>query len=168
MDQHLDAVLMGPGHPLYAAADEKLNQRLSSFLGQTGAFIDQSAETPYIIHFFEMSIRGMDSKGNSHPLYGELVAVCEDTALGTASEGRFSILPADCLLDLPSRPSAPSEVQAIDPKLAADFLKTSYQMDRRKACQKEREHFATICREYLEKSFTVRIRAAQDRVMERF
>ncbi len=39
-------------------------------------------------------------------------------------------------------------------------------MDQRKRCQEEREHFASICREYLEKSFTVRIRAAQDRVME--
>ena len=28
-DQHLDAVLLGPGHPLYAAVDEKLNERLA-------------------------------------------------------------------------------------------------------------------------------------------
>jgi superfamily II DNA or RNA helicase len=166
MDQHLDAVLLGPGHPLYAAADERLNQRLASFLGQTGAFIDQSADAPYVIHFFEMSIRGMDSKGIPHPLYGELVAVREDLSQGAASEGRFSILPADCLLDLPSHPSPPSEIQLVDPKPAADFLKTSYQMDRRKGCQKEREHFASICGEYLEKSFTVRIHAAQDRVMD--
>jgi superfamily II DNA or RNA helicase len=166
MDQHLEAVLLGPGHPLYAAADEKLNQRLAPFLGQTGAFIDQTAEAPYVIHFFEMSIRGMDSKGNLHPLYGELVAVREDPSQRAASEGRFSILPADSLLDLPSHPSPPPEIQLVDPKPAADFLKTSYQMARRKDCQKEREHFASICREYLEKSFTVRIRAAQDRVMD--
>lgn len=166
MDQHLDAVLLGPGHPLYAATDERLNQRLAPFLGQTGAFFDEAAETPYVIHFFEMSIRGMDSKGNAHPLYGELVAVREDPSQGAASEGRFSILPADCLLDLPSHPSPPSEIQLVDPKPAADFLKTSYQMDRRKDCQKERERFASICREYLEKSFTLRIRAAQDRVMD--
>lgn len=166
MDQHLDAVLLGPGHPLYAAADERLNQRLASFLGQTGAFFDQFAETPYVLHFFEMSIRGMDSKGKPHSLYGELFAVREDPSQGATSEGRFSILPADCLLDLPSHPSPPSEVQVFDPKGAEDFLKASYQMDRRKRCQKESEHFASICREYLEKSFTVRIRAAQDRVMD--
>jgi superfamily II DNA or RNA helicase len=166
MDQHLDAVLLGPGHPLYAAADEKLNQRLSPFLGRTGTFIDQSSDAPYVIHFFEMSIRGMDGKGNPHPLYGELVAVREEHSQGSALEDRFSILPADCLLDLPSHPNPPSETHLLDPKPASDFLKTSYQMDRRKGCQREREHFASICREYLEKSFTVRIRAAQDRVME--
>ncbi|MEW6667885.1 MAG: helicase-related protein [Thermodesulfobacteriota bacterium] len=166
MDQHLDAVLLGPGHPLYAAADERLNQKLALFLGQTGAFIDQSAETPYVIHFFEMSIRGMDSKGSPHPLYGELVAVREDPSQEAGSGDRFSILPADCLLDLASHTSPPSEIPLIDPKPAEDFLKTSYQMDRRKSCQKEREHFASTCREYLEKSFTVRIRAAQDRVMD--
>jgi len=166
MDQHLDAVLLGPGHPLYAAADERLNQRLAPFLGQTGAFFDQAADTPYALHCFEMSIRGMDSKGNLHPLYGELVAVREDLEQGASPDDRFAILPADCLLDLPSHPSPPSEIHVINPKPAADFLKTSYQMDQRKRCQEEREHFASICREYLEKSFTVRIRAAQDRVMD--
>jgi hypothetical protein len=166
MEQHLDAVLLGPGHPLYGATDERLNQRLAPFLGQTGAFFDQAADTPYALHFFEMSIRGMDSKGNPHPLYGELVAVREDLEQAAGSDDRFSILPADCLLDLPLHPSPPSETHVINPKPAADFLKTSYQMDQRKRCQEEREHFASICREYLEKSSTVRIRAAQDRVME--
>ena len=42
MDQHLDAVLMGPGHPLYAAVDEKLSEKLSPFLGRVGVFIDSS------------------------------------------------------------------------------------------------------------------------------
>jgi hypothetical protein len=27
-EQHLDAVLVGPGHPLYAALDERLNEKL--------------------------------------------------------------------------------------------------------------------------------------------
>ena len=38
-------------------------------------------------------------------------------------------------------------------------------MDRRKQCQQKREHFAAVCREYLEKSFIVRIHSAQDMVM---
>lgn len=29
LDQHLDAVLVGPGHPLYASVDERLNELLS-------------------------------------------------------------------------------------------------------------------------------------------
>ena len=30
MDQHIDAVLIGPGHPLYAAVDERLNEMLAT------------------------------------------------------------------------------------------------------------------------------------------
>jgi hypothetical protein len=165
MDQHLDAVLLGPGHPLYASVDEKLNEKLSSFLGHTGAFIDAMADYPYILHFFEMTIRGMNSKGKPQPLYGEVVAVREELTESTDAEHKFSVIPADCLLDLPSHQNSPSSIQTIDPKPAADFLKTSYQMDRRKKCQQEREHFAAVCQEYLEKSFTVRIHTAQDRVM---
>ncbi|MBL7204907.1 MAG: hypothetical protein ISS63_11340 [Desulfobacteraceae bacterium] len=165
MDQHLDAVLLGPGHPLYASIDEKLNEKLSSLLGHTGAFIDAMADYPYMLHFFEMTIRGMDTKGKPQPLYGEVVAIREELTESTDMEYKFSVIPADCLLDLPSHQNIPSGIQTIDPKPSADFLKTSYQMDRRKQCQQEREHFAGVCREYLEKSFTVRIHSAQDRVM---
>jgi len=165
MDQHLDAVLLGPGHPLYASVDEKLNEKLSSLLGHTGAFIDAMADYPYMLHFFEMTIRGMDTKGKPQPLYGEVVAIREELTESTDMEYKFSVIPADCLLDLPSHQNSPSGIQTIDPKPAADFLKTSYQMERRKQCQQEREHFAAVCREYLEKSFTVRIHTAQDRVM---
>jgi hypothetical protein len=47
---------------------------------------------------------------------------------------------------------------------ATDFLKTTLQMERRAASQEERRHYAQVCRDYLERSFNVRIRAAQDRV----
>ena len=33
MDQHLDAVLLGPGHPLYGAVDEKFNEKYATLLG---------------------------------------------------------------------------------------------------------------------------------------
>jgi len=165
MNQHLDAVLLGPGQPLYASVDEKLNEKLSSLLGYAGAFIDAMADYPYALHFFEMTIRGMDSKDKPHILYGEVAAIREELTESTDGPHKFSVIPADCLIDLPSYPNPPTGIQSVDPKPAADFLKTSYQMDRRKQCQQEREHFTTVCREYLEKSFTVRIHAAQDRVM---
>jgi hypothetical protein len=96
-------------------------------------------------------------------LYGELVAVREETAVDSAE--RFSVIPADVLLDLPVHPSPPATSRRFDSEPAADFLKSTYQQDRREACQKERQHFVEVCRDYLEKSFTARIRAAQDRVM---
>jgi len=171
-DQHLDAVLLGPGHALYAAVDEKLNDRLAFQTARTGVYVDASADAPYLLHFFEMSIRGQDIKGDAHTLYGELVAVREEVEprMDTnghewGEDGRFSVVPADVLLDLPAHPSPPSSLHVFDPTVAADFLKCSHQTERREACQAERRRFVGVCRDYLEKSFAARIRAAQDRVM---
>jgi SNF2 family DNA or RNA helicase len=162
-NQHIDAVLLGPGHPLYSAIDEKLNERLAPLSGATAFFVDAAADAPYLLHFFEISIRGQNTKGVPQALYGELVAVREETAVDSAE--RFSVIPADVLLDLPVHPSPPATSRRFDSEPAADFLKSTYQQDRREACQKERQHFVEVCRDYLEKSFTARIRAAQDRVM---
>ena len=79
-DQHVDAVLLGPGHALYAAVDEKLNERLAALTGATAVFVETTAEPPYLLHFFELSIRGQNTKGEPQALYGELVAVREETA----------------------------------------------------------------------------------------
>ena len=162
-DQHLDAVLLGPGHALYAAVDEKLNERLAFQTAKTGVYIEASAGTPYLLHFFEMSIRGQDIKGDAHTLYGELVAVREET--DAEAQDKLSVVPADVLLDLPAHPSPPSSLHVFDPTAAADFLKCSHQTERREACQAERRRFVGVCRDYLDKSFAARIRAAQDRVM---
>jgi superfamily II DNA or RNA helicase len=157
-DAHLDAVLMGPGHPLYAAVDEKLAQRLGALLGSTAFYIDPLSRDPYRLHFFEISIRGKDTKGNDVPLHGELVAVREQ-------RGQFEIVPSDILLNLPPHPSPPATVEAVDTQPASDFLKSTYQLECRVRCQKERQHFAQVCREYLERSFSVRIKRAQERAM---
>ena len=157
-DTHLDAVLLGPGHPLYAAVDEKLNERLASFVGGVVFYVDPLATEPYRLHFFEISIRGKDTRGDDIPLHGELVAIREH-------EGRFEVVPADILLNLPPHPSPPERIEKIDIQAASDFLKSSYQLECRIRCQKERERFASICREYLEKSFDARIKRAQEKAM---
>ncbi len=157
-DQHLDAVLMGPGHPLYAAVDEKLNEKLSSLRGGFAFYLDPLCTEPYKIHFFEISIRGQDSKGNNIALYGELVAVRE-------AAGKFEIVSSDILLNLPPHPNPPQEIDPISIQSASDFLKQTYQLKCRERCQKERKHFAQVCKEYVEKSFDARIRHAQERAM---
>src|SRR5262249_30552647 len=129
----------------------------------TTFFIEAAAEVPYLLHFFEISIRGQNTKGIPQALYGELVAVREETSADAPE--RFSVIPADVLLDLPVHPSPPATVRPFDSGPAADFLKATYQQERREACQKERQHFVEVCRDYLEKSFAARIRGAQDRVM---
>jgi hypothetical protein len=162
-DQHLDAILLGPGHPLYSAVDERLNEKLSPMLGGSALYVDAAAEIPYRLHFFEISVRGQNTKGENQTLHGELVAVREELTPGATE--KFFVVPADCLLDLPAHPTPPDTIGRLDPGPAADFLKSTYQSARRQACQEERRHFVQVCREYLEKSFNARLRAAQDRVM---
>jgi len=163
-DQHLDAVLLGPGHPLYAAVDERLNEVLSEFLGGVAVYVDPLAETPYRLHFFEMAIRGQKTNGQPDTLFAELVAVREDPQ--AAPGERFSVVPADSLLDLPAHPSPPAEVERPDSAPASDFLKSTYHMEVRARCQEDRQHFVQVCRDYLLRSFDARIRATQDRVMK--
>ncbi len=157
-DAHVDAILMGPGHPLYAAVDEKLNERLAELVGGIGFFVDPLCKEPYRIHLFEISIRGKDSKGNDVPLYGELVAVREE-------RGNYEGIPSDILLNLAAHPHPPQEIEATSIQGATDFLKRTYQLECRARCQAERQHFAQVCREYLEKSFKARIDRAQERAM---
>lgn len=164
-DQHLDAILVGPGHPLYAAVDEKLNEQLVSLVGGTGVFLTEESEVPYRLHLFEVSIRGQTTKGEQQTLYAELVAVREELTGPTTGAGRFSIVPADCLLDLPPHPMPPAALGVFDSAVAADHVKITIQMQLRSRCQEERRHFVDICRDYLTRSFEARIRAAQDRVM---
>lgn len=163
-DQHLDAVLLGPGHSLYAAVDERLNEHLKVMVGGVAVYCDEVAEAPYRLYFFEISVRGQTTKGNLHTLYAELVAVRENLPVSGAAV-RFSLVPADILLDLAAHPAPPETMEPLDPSEASDFLKGSYQMEARGRCAAERNNFVAVCRDYLEKSFAARIRAAQDRVM---
>jgi superfamily II DNA or RNA helicase len=158
-DAHLDAVLLGPGHPLYAAVDEKLGERLTDTVAGVALYVDPLTASPYRLHFFEIAIRGTDTKGQDVPLHGEVVAIREES-------GRFEVVPADVLLNLPAHASPPSALDVIDSHAAADFLKSSYQLDCRSRAQKEREHFASVCRDYLVRSFDARLKRAQERVME--
>ena len=157
-DAHIDAVLLGPGHSLYAAVDEKLNERLTPLVGSVACYEDPLSPIAYALHFFEITIKGKDTKGNDVPLYGELVAVREEG-------GVFEVVPSDILLNLPPHPKPPKEIEPVNPQPAADFLKTTYQLECRARSQEERQHFAHIIREYLDKSFDARIKKAQERAM---
>src|SRR5437667_676627 len=102
LDQHIDAVLIGPGHPLYAAVDERLNEMLAPLTAGVGVFVDTNSEVPYKLHFFELGIKGQNTKGETQMLLGELVSVREELTNG---EERFTVVPADVLLDLPAHPT---------------------------------------------------------------
>jgi superfamily II DNA or RNA helicase len=157
-DQHLDAVLLGPGHPLYAAVDEKLNESLANAVGSTALFMDEKAVGPYRLHFFEINIRGMNTHGNDLSLYAEVVAVREEAGL-------FEAVPADTLIDLAPHPHQSPEIGPVDSQPASDHLKSTYQIEIRQRCQRDRQKFAEIVRDYLERSFKMRINKAQERYM---
>lgn len=163
-DAHLDAVLAGPGHPLYATVDERLNELLASLQGGQAVYVDRLTDAPYRLHLFELSIRGQTSVGTLTTLHAELAAVREEIAAGKNDSDRFSVVPADSLMDLASHLNPPEGLPDLDIDKAVDFLKTTLQMERRNAVQEERGHYSQVCREYLERSFDARIRAAQDRV----
>jgi len=158
-DAHLDAVLLGPGHPLYAAVDEKLNERLTAIEAGAAIFLDPLATAPYRLHFFEILIKGSDARGKDVPLHRELVAVREENDV-------FELVPSDIILNLAVHPSPPAEIDPVEFQPAADYVKSSYQLQKRAECQRERQHFAEICRDYLEKSFKARISRAQERAMK--
>ncbi|NUO19884.1 DUF3883 domain-containing protein [bacterium] len=155
-DAHLDAVLVGPGHPLYAAVDEKLTEKLAPSVGMSGFFVDPFAATPYQLHFFEIAIKGKDIKGQDTILHGELVAVKEQA-------DNFEIVPCDSLLDLLPHEHIPEAWQASSTQGASDFLKSGYQLECRARVQSEREKIVGVVREYLANSFKARIRRAQER-----
>ncbi|MGD0650918.1 MAG: helicase-related protein [Verrucomicrobiia bacterium] len=161
--EHGNAELVGPGHPLYAAVDERLNEKLAPQLGSLAVYMDRNAVTPYRLHFFEITIRGQNTKGETLTLFAEVIAVREE--LSEATPEKFSVISADCLLDLPAHPNPPTNLPPFDVTPATDFLKGTHQTVCRQRCQEERQHFVTVCRDYLEKSFHARQRAAQDRVM---
>jgi SNF2 family DNA or RNA helicase len=170
-NQHLDAVLTGPGHALYTVVDEELNERLAPLRGQTAVFVDGMAVAPYQIHLLEMEIRGEPTAaGDSSAIHAELLAVREERGAKSAPRNtplapRFLLLPSDVLHDLAPYPGMPDDVPVADPQGAIDFIKADYQLERRLQAREERRRYAQVVREYLVKSFQARVHVAENRVM---
>ena len=162
-DQHLDAVLLGPGHPVYAAVDEKLNELLKDVEGELGVYMDPLASAPYRVHFYEITIRSQTTNGETTTVLAELVAVREEVTEGTSATERFGLVPADILIDLPGHPNPPGTVAAVHHGAVGDYVKTTVQMDRRSAASEERGRYADVAGDYLLRSFNARVRAARDR-----
>ena len=166
-DRNLDAVLLGPGHPLHGAVDERLQELLGERLaGRTAAvYVDPLGETPWRLHFYEISVRGQTTGGEAATIHAELAAVREEIGEDVAAADRYRVVPADALIDLPAHPHPPATLPEVEQGPVGDYVKATIQMQRRRAAQAERGRYADVAREYLEKSFAARVRASQDRVM---
>src|SRR5439155_25590608 len=86
--------------------------KLAPLNGGIALYVDAAAETPCRIHFFEISVRGENTKGEPQTLHGEIVAVREELTPGATD--KFSVIPADCLLDLPAHPTPPDAIGRLD------------------------------------------------------
>jgi superfamily II DNA or RNA helicase len=121
--QHEDAVLLSPGHPLYAATVESLLRKLSGTEQAAAPFIAPWATQPYRIDFFTYHVTGLSMAGGGEAVYAELVAVTEGI------DG-FELVPADVLHDLTAVDFAPRDLDAPSPediKRASDFVRLRVQ-----------------------------------------
>lgn len=155
-DQHIDAILVSPGHPLYAVVDEKLLAKLKELRGRCAVFLDLNTSEPYWVHFLEFSI--VDGKGN--PIYKELSAVREN------KDGERFLIPPDIIHNLAPYPEKIENLPEFEIEKVKDYLMVNYQLEKRQEMLKERQETAKIVKEYLEKSFDARIYATENKIME--
>jgi len=155
-DNHADAWLISPGHPLYAAVDEKFRSRYGNLLGATAVLVDADTTEPYSLHFFEVDIAGDYPRPNSI-LHSELVCVRQQGAA-------LDITAPDIFHDLTPLQSAPP-ITPLDWRMADEYIRNNFQLERRQWKLQDRHKQAQIIGTYLEKSYSERIWAAQQRVM---
>ncbi len=156
-DRHPDAVLVSPGHPLYAAVDEKFRRRYDSLQGSFSVFVDSDEKEPYTLHFFEADVAGDYPKANV-VLHSELVCVRQQ-------KDQMELVAADILHDLVPFEGAYNQPQ-INWRPAEEFVRINSQLPQRQATLEERKKQAQIIRDYLQKSYDERIWASQRRAME--
>jgi superfamily II DNA or RNA helicase len=143
--EHEDAVLLSPGHPLFAATTESLLEKLSTVEGAAAAFAAPWASEPYAIHFFAHRVTGLATSGKSEDVFAEIVAVA------ATPSGGFELAPADVLHDL-----TPLEGVALEPpeltvvRSAEDFVRMRVQQPKVVEKRAERLQQAEIRTRYLD------------------
>jgi len=155
-EQHIDAVLLSPGHPLYAVVDEKLMEKLKVLKGRCAVLLDLNTSRPYWLHFLEFSI--IDERGET--VYKELSAVKE------IIDGEYEIIPPDIIHDLSPYPGKVESLPEFDAEKVENYIRGKYQVEKRKEIQEERQERAKIIKDYLEKSYDERIFATQRKILE--
>ena len=163
--EHADAQLVSPGHPLFAAVVEVLEQKLSSAKQAAAVFVDPTTDGPYAVHFFEVMTYGESPQQGNEP-------VLVDAALSVILEdagGRLEVAAPDLLHDFTQvGADAPKHTpegivlvnverqQALDRWIRANVQHAMVQRKR-----EERDREIGIRREYLALSFDASITAAR-------
>ncbi len=157
---HQDADLLSPGHPLFAAIIERLDNQLWEKIAQHSAvFIDADAKQPYRINFFEVQVAGVGSQGKDTVLKARLCAVAEK------SNGELALISPDCLHDLAPVSSyldsaihspTPQEQQKVE-----NWLKVKIQRPLMDLERSQRQRELQIRQDYLQKAMESAIKEAE-------
>lgn len=155
--EHEDAVLVSPGHPLFAATSEALLEELRGIEQGTAPFIAPWAAEPYAIHYFTQRVHGLDLKGGPEDVYAELVAVTE------GPDGMELIAP-DVLHDLTPADFAPRDLDPPDGdtvRRATNFVRVEVQQSVVRRRREERLAQAELRSRYLRESMEIQVSRLQ-------
>ncbi len=174
-DEHLDAILLSPGHPLFAALGEVLLGDLGGVQGHAALYVDPRVTESYQVHFFEVQIVSEEpftetkhsSTGEVHTqvLYATLAAVID------GPQGK-ELAPADLLHDLTPLPEEATVFEQIippDPQAIVAlerWMRVKVQFPLKQQQARERQRLLQIRREYITKMFAEQIKRLQHRYME--
>ncbi|MDQ6947140.1 MAG: DUF3883 domain-containing protein, partial [Actinomycetota bacterium] len=154
-DRNLDAELLSPGHPLFAATEDVLDELLRRVRQSTAGFIDPSAASAYRLHFFELRVMGELPAGPgsvSRPTaaHAELAVALEH------ERGSFELASPDILHDLTPLMALPPGLELPSPddyRRAERWLQVTRTTDLVRSLRGARAREIQIRREYLERSF---------------
>src|SRR6266852_3370721 len=175
--EHQDAVLLSPGHPLFAALGEVLLSDLEGVQGQATVFVDPRVAERCQVHFFDVQIvseepsvdgrRGRIGDVHSQVLYATLAAIME------GPQG-MELAPADLLHDLTPLPEGATVHEGV--ALTAPHAQAIVEMERwvrvkvqfplKQQQASERQRLLQIRREYTSKVFAEQIKRVQNRYMQ--
>jgi len=153
--QNLDAELLSPGHALFAATSDLLDERLAHVRQSSSVFEDPGTDEPYRLYFFELQVHGEQGPeqpgGPPRPVVvtAELAVVAED------AEGQLSLAAPDTLHDLTPVLDHP-DAKPLGPdahRLAERWLRVHRAQDLMKDQRDLRARELEIRRTYLERSF---------------
>jgi len=176
-DEHLDAVLLSPGHPLFAALGEVLLGDLEGVQGHAALYVDPRVTESYQVHFFEVQIvseepiadtkRGGSRDAYTQVLYATLAAILD------GPKGK-ELAPADLLHDLTPLPEDATllsgiEIAAPNPQTIVkleQWVRVKVQFPLKQQQASERQRLLQIRREYTDNMFAEQIKRVQQRHMQ--
>jgi superfamily II DNA or RNA helicase len=160
LHEHLNSELVSPGHALFAAVDEVLNQNVAGARQGVARYLDPFSPRPYRLHFFEVEVEGGTVTGGYEPATGQLATVVE------GDTGNLELGVADILHDLTPATEI-DEIEMDDEAIdrVRKWVMGNVQHPMTTRAREERVSEAAIRKEYLETSFEISIRKAQERFM---